>query len=63
MRKTTLFVAAVGGLVLISVGTWLGVKTFAATGALAGSNQRLVPVDPAILTTHLQNLRGEIASP
>jgi hypothetical protein len=36
MRKTTLF-AAVAVLVLIGVGTWFGVRTFTATGALAGS--------------------------
>ena len=37
MRKTTLLVAAIAALVLISIGTWFGVRTFTATGALAGS--------------------------
>jgi len=37
MRKTTLFAVAVGALVLVGVGTWFGVRTFTATGALAGS--------------------------
>ena len=37
MRKTTIFAAAVAALVLIGIGTWFGVRTFTATGALAGS--------------------------
>jgi hypothetical protein len=37
MRKPTLFAAAVAALVLIGIGTWFGVRTFTATGALAGS--------------------------
>ena len=37
MRKITSLVAAVVALVLIGVGTWFGVRTFTATGALAGS--------------------------
>ena len=37
MRKTTFFAAAVAALVLTGIGTWLGVRTFTATGALAGS--------------------------
>ena len=45
MRKTTLF-AAVATLVLIGVGTWFGVRTFTATGALAGSADKA----PAIIT-------------
>ena len=45
MRKTTLF-AAVAALVLIGVGTWFGVRTFTATGALAGSADNT----PAMMT-------------
>jgi hypothetical protein len=30
---------------------------------LEASRQRSAPADPAILTTHLQDLRGEIALP
>ena len=37
MRKTTIFAAAVAALVLIGIGAWFGVRTFTATGALAGS--------------------------
>jgi hypothetical protein len=62
MRKSSLLVAAVGVLALIGIGTWFGVRTFTATGTLAGS-QRSAPADPAILTTHLQKLLGDIALP
>jgi hypothetical protein len=37
MRKATLFAAAIVALVLTGIGTWFGVRTFTATGALAGS--------------------------
>ena len=37
MRKSTLLVTTVAALVLIGIGTWFGVRTFTATGALAGS--------------------------
>jgi hypothetical protein len=46
MRKTTLFAAAVALLVLIGIGTWFGVRTFTATGALAGSADT-----PPVMTT------------
>jgi len=36
MRKT-LLAAAVGVLVLIGIGTWIGVRTFTPTSAVAGS--------------------------
>ena len=40
MRKTTLFAAAVAALVLIGIGTWVGVRILNPTGALAGSTDR-----------------------
>jgi hypothetical protein len=40
MRKITLFAAALAALVLISVGTWIGVRTLTPTGALAGSSDK-----------------------
>ncbi len=43
MRKTALLVASIAALVLIGTGTWFGVRTFTATGALAGSADK-VPV-------------------
>jgi len=46
MRKTTFFAAAVAALVLTGIGTWLGVRTFTATGALAGSADNT----PAMMT-------------
>jgi len=42
MRKTTLFAAAVATLVLIGIGTWVGVRILNPTGALAGSTDRPV---------------------
>jgi hypothetical protein len=33
MRKTSLFAAAVGALVLIGIGTWIGVRTLTPTDA------------------------------
>jgi hypothetical protein len=44
MRKTTLFIAAVAVLAVISVGAWIGVRT--PTGALAGSTDQ-----PLVMTT------------
>jgi hypothetical protein len=42
MRKTTLFAAAaVAALALTGIGTWFGVRTFTATGALAGSAHKM----------------------
>ena len=46
MGKTTLFAAAVAALVLIGIGTWFGVRTFTATGALASSANK----PPAMMT-------------
>jgi hypothetical protein len=46
MRKTTLFVAAITALVLIGVGTWIGVRTLTPTGALADSTDQ-----PLVMTT------------
>jgi hypothetical protein len=46
MCKTSLFAAAVAALVLIGIGTWFGVRTFTATGALAGSADK----PPAMMT-------------
>jgi hypothetical protein len=40
MRKTSLFAAAVGALVLIGIGTWIGVRTLTPTDALAGSSDK-----------------------
>jgi hypothetical protein len=40
MRKTTLFTAAVAALVLIGIGTWVGVRILNPTGALAGSTDK-----------------------
>jgi hypothetical protein len=37
MRRITLFVAAVAVLVLIGVGTWIGIRTLTPTSAVAGS--------------------------
>jgi hypothetical protein len=37
MRKTTLLAAAVAALVLIGIGTWVGVRTFIPSSAIAGS--------------------------
>jgi hypothetical protein len=41
MRKTTLLAAAVAALALTGIGTWFGVRTFTATGALAGSADKV----------------------
>jgi hypothetical protein len=46
MGKTTLFAAAVAALVLIGIGTWFGVRTFAATSAPARSANK----PPAMMT-------------
>ena len=46
MHKPTLLAAAVAAFVLIGIGTWFGVRTFTATGALAGS----VDKPPAMMT-------------
>ena len=40
MRKTTVLAAAVAALVLIGIATWIGIRTFTPTGALAGSTDR-----------------------
>ena len=37
MRKTTLLAAAVAASILIGIGAWVGVRTFAPTSAVAGS--------------------------
>jgi len=37
MRRITLFVAAVAALVLVGIGTWIGVRTLTPTSAVAGS--------------------------
>ena len=37
MHKATLLAVAVVALVVIGIGTWIGVRTFIPTGALAGS--------------------------
>jgi hypothetical protein len=46
MRKTTLSAAAVAALALTGIGTWFGVRTFSATGALAG-----LADTPPVMTT------------
>jgi hypothetical protein len=51
MRKTTLFVAAVAALVLITIGTWFGVRTFIPTRALAGSTDQ-----PSVMMTGAKGL-------
>jgi hypothetical protein len=40
MRKIALFAGAVAVLVLIGIGTWIGVRTLTPTGALAGSRDK-----------------------
>ena len=40
MRKTTLLAAAVAALVLIGIGTWVGVRTFTLTSAVASSTDK-----------------------
>ena len=41
MRKNTLFAAVVAALVLIGIGTWIGVRTLTPSGALAGATDQL----------------------
>ena len=40
MRKTTLLAVAIVALVLIGIGTWFGVRTFAHTSGIAGSTDK-----------------------
>ena len=51
MRKPSLFAAAVAALVLIGIATWFGVRTFTATGALAGSADK-----PPVMMTGAKGL-------
>jgi hypothetical protein len=51
MRKTTLLAAAVAALVLIGIGTWVGVRTLTPTGALAGSADK-----PPVMMTGAKGL-------
>jgi hypothetical protein len=46
MRKTTLFAAAVAALVMIGIGTWIGVRTLNPSGALAGATDQ-----PSVMLT------------
>ena len=52
MRKTTLFAAAVAVLVLIGVGTWIGVRRLTPTSAVAG------PTDNAQIPMMITGAKG-----
>ena len=49
MRKISFFAGVVAALVLVSVGTWIGVGKGTSTSALAGS-----AVDPSAMMTEVQ---------
>jgi hypothetical protein len=46
MRKNTLFAAVVAALVLIGIGTWIGVRTLTPSGARAGTTDQ-----PSVMMT------------